>query len=206
MAGFGQNKVRLSIRTLVLRHTWTTTMSSSTTRDTVHVEFEREGLIGYGEGAPIVRYGESALGALEALRGIVPLLAGGDPRQFTPWLAQIREALGPRQHAALSAVETAVCDWLGKRLGISLFEWFGLDPAAAPLTSFSIGMDIPSAIRAKVEEAREFPVLKIKVGLADDEATIEAVRAVTDKPIRVDANEGSYSHDPLARRSGHRTD
>jgi L-alanine-DL-glutamate epimerase-like enolase superfamily enzyme len=33
-------------------------------------------------------------------------------------------------------------------------------------------------------------VLKIKVGLATDEATIEAVRSVTDKPLRVDANEG----------------
>ena len=45
---------------LNLRHTWTTTMSSSEYRDTLHVRFTRDGLTGTGEGAPIVRYHESA--------------------------------------------------------------------------------------------------------------------------------------------------
>ena len=41
-----------------------------------------------------------------------------------------------------------------------------------------------------MKEAAAYPVLKIKVGLASDEATIDAVRSVTRKPLRVDANEG----------------
>ena len=44
-------------------------------------------------------------------------------------------------------------------------------------------------MRAKVREAKDYPVLKIKVGLHTDEATVEAVRSVTKKPLRVDANE-----------------
>ena len=43
---------------LNLRHTWTTTMSSSQYRDTLHTAFTREGITGHGEGAPIVRYHE----------------------------------------------------------------------------------------------------------------------------------------------------
>ena len=44
---------------LQLKHTWTTVMSSSTYRDTLHVQYGRDGFVGYGEGAPIVRYNET---------------------------------------------------------------------------------------------------------------------------------------------------
>ena len=43
------------IRRLNLQHTWTTTMSSSAYRDTLHVAYSRDGITGHGEGAPIVR-------------------------------------------------------------------------------------------------------------------------------------------------------
>ena len=45
---------------LKLRHTWTTTMSSSEYRDTLHTAYTRDGITGHGEGAPIVRYHEDA--------------------------------------------------------------------------------------------------------------------------------------------------
>jgi len=40
---------------LNLQHTWTTTMSSSQYRDTLHTTYTRGGITGHGEGAPIVR-------------------------------------------------------------------------------------------------------------------------------------------------------
>jgi len=43
-------------------------------------------------------------------------------------------------------------------------------------------------------------VLKVKVGLQTDEATIEAVRSVTKKPIRVDANEGWTDKEEAIRK------
>jgi L-alanine-DL-glutamate epimerase-like enolase superfamily enzyme len=51
-----------------------------------------------------------------------------------------------------------------------------------------------------VREAEPFPVLKIKVGLDTDEATIAAVRSVTDKPLRVDANEGWKDKEEAVRK------
>ena len=54
--------------------------------------------------------------------------------------------------------------------------------------------------RQKVREAAAFPVLKVKVGLATDEPTIEAVRSVTRKPLRVDANEGWKDKEEAVRK------
>ena len=91
-------------------------------------------------------------------------------------------------------------DWLGKRLGIPIYRHFGLDPADAAITTMSIGIDTPEVTRQKVKEAEDFPFLKIKVGLASDEATIDAVRSVTKKPLRVDANEGWTSKEEAVRK------
>lgn len=43
-------------------------------------------------------------------------------------------------------------------------------------------------------------MLKIKVGLGTDEATIEAVRSVTKKPLRLDANEGFKTKEEAVRK------
>jgi L-Ala-D/L-Glu epimerase len=78
---------------------------------------------------------------------------------------------------------------------------FGLDPAAAPVNTFCIGIDTPEITRQKMREAEQFPVLKIKVGLKTDEPTIEAVQSVTKKPLRVDANEGWTDKERRCARS-----
>ncbi len=184
---------------LYLRHTWTTTMSSSEYRDTLHLRFSRDGVTGIGEGAPIVRYHETAIAArkaIEAARGVV--LAAD------PWRLETVEADAFRllegQYAARAALDIALHDWIGQRLSIPLYRLFGLDPQAAPITTFSIGIDQPELTRQKVREAAEFPVLKVKVGLDSDEATIEAVRSATGKPLRVDANEGWQDKETAIRK------
>ena len=196
----GKTEVRTEIKRLMLRHTWTTTMSSSAYRDTVHVLYARDGITGIGEGAPIVRYKEYPEQAKQAIDAITNEIVAGDPWKFDKFLAEVRRALGDHQHGAMAAVDIAVCDWLGKKLGIPLFRYFGLDPADAPVTTFSIGIDTPEITRKKTREAEDFPVLKVKVGLQSDEATIEAVRSVTKKPLRVDANEGWTDKEEAIRK------
>ncbi|MFI5169770.1 MAG: dipeptide epimerase [Vicinamibacterales bacterium] len=184
---------------LHLRHTWTTTMSSSEYRDTVEVRLTREGVTGIGGGAPIVRYDESAETATRALQDVRPLAATGDPWRAETFLGEAFRAL-PGQYAARAALDIALHDWLGRRLGIPVYRLLGLDPGEAPLTTFSIGIDSPEITRQKVREAAEFPVLKIKVGLDSDEATLDAVRSVTGKPLRVDANEGWKDKETAIRK------
>jgi L-alanine-DL-glutamate epimerase-like enolase superfamily enzyme len=192
--------VKTELKRLMLRHTWTTTMSSSTYRDTVHLQYQRDGVTGYGEGAPIVRFKEYPEQAKQAIDAIIDKIAAGDPWKFDKFLAEVCGLLGDHQHAAMAAVDIAICDWLGKKLGIPLYQFFGLDPADAPVTTFSIGIDTPEITRQKTREAEDFPVLKVKVGLKNDEETIEAVRSVTKKPLRVDANEGWTDKEEAIRK------
>ncbi len=192
-------KLDIRIVRLKLRHTWTTTMSSSDYRDTLHVHYTRDGITGIGEGAPIARYKESAASGKQALEPFAAGLVTADPWHFDKTLTELFAAL-KGNYAAKAAVDIAVMDWVGRRLDVPLYRYYGLDPKDAPLTTFSIGIDTPEITKQKVREAAPFPILKIKVGLDSDEATIAAVREVTGKPLRVDANEGWTDKEAAIRK------
>src|SRR5579864_2103927 len=184
---------------LNLQHTWTTTMSSSQYRDTLHVAYSRDGLTGHGEGAPIVRYKEDAKSAQKAVESVRSLLLSADPMQFAKIMAEMFRRVNG-EWAGKAAMDIALMDWVGQKLGIPLYTYFGLDPKDTPLTTFSIGIDTPELTKQKTLDAADYPVLKVKVGLATDEPTIEAVRSVTNKKLRVDANEGWKDKEEAVRK------
>ena len=78
-----------------LRHTWTTTMSSSAYRDTLQVRLIRDGVTGHGEGAPIVRYQENAVDAEKAVESVRDLVTAADPWEFDKLEVEIARRLGP---------------------------------------------------------------------------------------------------------------
>ncbi|MBM3795442.1 MAG: dipeptide epimerase [Acidobacteria bacterium] len=193
-------RFRVESQRLALRHTWTTTMSSSTHRDVIYFLLSRGAHSGIGEGAPIARYGESADQAQKLSGEIGAVLNdGADLMQYRKIVGQLHQRI-PGQWALKSALDIAIHDWVGQVLDVPLYKLLGLDPLATPLTTFSIGIDTPEVTRQKVKEAEAYPVLKIKVGLKTDEATIDAVRSVTKKPLRVDANEGWKSKDEAVEK------
>jgi L-alanine-DL-glutamate epimerase-like enolase superfamily enzyme len=198
-AGAGPASLETEIVRLELRHTWTTTMSSSAFRETLHLRYTREGVTGVGEGAPIVRYNENAADARKAVEAARGVVLAADPWRLETALGEAFARL-ESQYAARAALDIALHDWVGQRLGIPVYRLLGLDPSRAPVTTFSIGIDTPELTRQKTREAAEFPVLKVKVGLETDEPTIEAVRSVTDKPLRVDANEGWKDKETAIRK------
>jgi L-alanine-DL-glutamate epimerase-like enolase superfamily enzyme len=91
-------------------------------------------------------------------------------------------------------------DWVGRNQNIPLYKILGADPGKTPVTSYTIGIDEPDMIKTKVSDASDYPILKIKVGSKNDEDIIEAVRSITDKPIRVDANEGWADKEMAVRK------
>jgi L-alanine-DL-glutamate epimerase-like enolase superfamily enzyme len=101
--------------------------------------------------------------------------------------------------SAKTAISAALHDLIGRRHGLPLYRWLGLDLARIPPTSFTIGIAEPEEMRRKVEEADPYTILKIKMGFAGDVEVLERIRAMTDKPIRVDANEGWTRAEALAR-------
>ncbi len=104
------------------------------------------------------------------------------------------------QWAGKAAIDIALLDWICQKLNVPIYRYFGLDKNDAPVTTFSIGIDTAEVTKQKVREAAAYPVLKVKVGLDVDETTIASIRAATDKPLRVDANEGWTDKEVAVRK------
>ena len=192
--------LRLSFDVLSLqtRHPFTIARGSNTLYRRVRVRLaDADGLEGWGEAAPSPYYGETADTVIAALGRLAPALPADASDLEGADAALLRAS--PADAAARAAVSAALHDLAGKRLGAPLWKLWGLDPARAPLTSFTIGLDTPERVQAKVREAAAYPILKVKVGTPDDAAVLRAIREVTDKPLRVDANAGWTPAEALAR-------
>ncbi len=174
---------------LSLRHLFRISRSAVATTPTVQVTFSHDGITGHGEASPSKRYGQSPESVESALAKLDLAAALADPYRLEDLDAYLIETI-PAEPAARAAVEMAVTDWIGRSLGQPQWRLWGLDPGRAPVTSFTIAIDSPDAMAERVREADAYAVLKIKLGGPDDRGVIEAIRRVTDKPIRVDANEG----------------
>ena len=148
-----------------------------------------DGATGWGEAAPSAFYGETADTVISVLPILARVLDGADA-----WsLDAIEHALARAirfNGAARAAVSAALHDLAGKRLGVPLYKLWGLDPAASPPSSFTIGIAPDEAtLRDRVRDAASYPVLKIKLGTSWDERIVQIVRELApDKVLRVDAN------------------
>ena len=181
--------IEVKTKRLFLKDTWTISRNSSDYKDNVFVRIEKDGVSGYGEAAPNVRYGEDHKKTTDRINGLKSLFEKYDLWHFVDLKDEIFAGITD-QNCARCALDIAIMDWVGKKLNAPLYKIWGLDKSKTPLTSFSIGIDTIEVIKKKVRAADKYPLLKIKVGKENDEEIIEAVRSITDKPIRVDANEG----------------
>jgi L-alanine-DL-glutamate epimerase-like enolase superfamily enzyme len=182
--------LRFTPYTAELRHAFTIATASRTSTPGMLVEVEHDGVIGYGEASMPPYLGESQASAA-AFLALIDLGRFPDPFQLGEILPAI-DALAPGNTAAKAAVDIALHDWIGKKLGAPWHRIWGLDPAKAPVTSFTIGIDTPEVVRQKTREAAPYKIIKVKLGRdpATDRALIDAIRDVTDRPITVDANQG----------------
>lgn len=183
-----------------LIHTFTVASSSSKFRNTVVVTLSDNDTNGTGEAPSSSRYAEddtSITKFLEDARDTVTRL--DDPFCIEElWVAIDR--LSTENMAAKSGLNIALFDLVGKKLGVPVYQLLGLNPAETPITSFTIGIDQPEKIKLKVAEAEPHPVLKVKLGQGDlDYDIIKTIKNATDKPIRVDANEG-WQRDEAVRK------
>ncbi len=185
----GEVMMEVKTKRLFLKHTWTIARGSSDYKDNVFVRIEKDGIVGIGEAAPNVRYGENATLTTQRIKEAEHIFQQNDFFHYWDIKTEL-DATITDQSCAKAALDIALMDWVGKALNVPLYRLFGFDTRKAPVTSFSIGIDTVEMIRKKVKEAEPYPILKIKVGTDRDEEIIQAVRSVTNKPIRVDANEG----------------
>jgi|SRR5690606_31712835 len=161
-----------------------------------------EGVEGWGEAAATPFYGETAETVVALLPRLAPVLseaAAGDPFAIERIERALEHAIG-RNPATRAAISAALHDLVGKRLGIPVWRLWGLDPSTTPLSSFTLGIDEPEVMRAKLREAADYPILKIKVGTPRDEEVLALIRdEAPNARVRVDANTAWTVKEALAK-------
>ena len=179
-------EVAARIAELELSETFVISRGASDTVETAVVEVAHSGVKGFGEAAPIDRYGESATSALAYLEEHAPLL-GEDPFALDEILARLPE----REFAARAALDAALHDLQGKLVGQPVWRLLGLRRAGPP-TSWTIWLGDPDDMARRAERVRgRFRRLKLKLGGRDglDADRVASVATVAGVPLQVDVNE-----------------
>lgn len=169
----------VTAETFRLAQVFTISRGSRTEARVLTVRATDAGLTGRGECVPYARYGET----LESVAAQIEALPGGIDRH------RLQEIMEPG--AARNAVDCALWDLEAKRAGRRVWELAGLPAPGPAITAYTLSLDTPEAMRAQAAANAHRPLLKIKLGTADDMPRLEAVRAGAPKArIIVDANEG----------------
>lgn len=183
----GRMGLQLSIERLALplKHPFKIARGEETVADTAIFRVRCGDTEGIGESTPIERYGES-------LESVERYFAENPPALDDPFRLEDLLHHGIPA-AARQGLDLALHDLIGKLTGKPLYALLGLDPAATPLTSFTIGISDPETTLRKLAEIGDHPVLKVKLGLGTAREQVETIAAIRDRytgAIRIDANEG----------------
>lgn len=146
---------------------------------------------GWGEASPIKFYNED----INTVQDTVNRIAALDLPDLD-YLEDVFDTIDkaiPGNQAAKAAVDIALHDRLAKKLGVPLYKLFGRSPDRKMVSSFTIGIDTIEEMLRKVDDAKDYAILKIKLG-KDIEHDLEVMKlirkAVGNKVLRVDANGG----------------
>ncbi len=176
------------------------TISRGTTAQTTNVlvKIREEGIEGWGEASPfcVGNQQQSTEVIKTALQQVTPDLQGKSPWQRQEIEQVLMKAQVPS--AARAALDIALHDWLGKRLGMPLWQMWGLDCKAIVPTSVTIGINSPDGARLRTRDWLAYTdvrIFKVKLGNPDgisaDQKMLTAVRKEAPAvELYVDANGG----------------
>ncbi|MFZ2101083.1 MAG: N-acetyl-D-Glu racemase DgcA [Oricola sp.] len=156
--------------------------ASKTEAEVVTCRITSNGRSGIAECVPYARYGETVDSVLAQIERTISALAGGMSREA------LGAALAPG--AARNALDCALWDLDAKLTGRPAAESICRQPPHPLETAFTLSLDEPDAMAEAARKAAHRPILKIKLGGADDIAALRAIAAAAPHSrIIVDANE-----------------
>ncbi len=199
-------KAKWFTKNLVLSNVFTIARGSRSTVNNVFLSIEKDGVEGLGEAGPNTRYNETSKTVARFFERF-PFQELPDvhsPEELEQFIQEksffIEQKAGiPSPQSAKVAIEMVWLDWWGKSQKQPLWKLWGARSSVGPITSYTIGIDEIEVMQQKIKEAKNYPVYKIKLGTDHDREIIQGVREVTDKPLRVDANEGWQTIDQAIR-------
>jgi L-alanine-DL-glutamate epimerase-like enolase superfamily enzyme len=151
---------------------------------------------GWGEGTIPSYYGitDEAMTAVWQAAAMRTDPFPDDPADIPGWVGED----GPAP--ARCALDLALHDRIGRQQGLPLHQLLALPAPKSLATSFTISIDAPEKMAEKARQIAQYPIIKVKLGSADDVACIAAIReARPDAKIRVDAN-AAWSPEEAVRR------
>ncbi len=173
-----------------LAHAFTISRGSKTETVTVVAEITDGPHKGRGECVPYARYDETPENVVAAIEAMQDVFAQGTDRQ------KLQQLMPPG--AARNAIDCALWDIEAKRSNQPVHQLAGLSELRPLPTAFTISLDTPQAMGDAAAQASDWPLLKIKLGAADNAIRLRAVREATAKAtLIVDANE-AWQPDNLA--------
>lgn len=170
---------------------FTIARGSKTEARVLYVELEDGGHVGRGESVPYARYGETLDNCMAQLEAVRPALEAGITLEAL-------QALLPAG-AARNAVDCALWHLNAKRSGLPAWKTAGLQRFDPLKTAYTLSLDTPEAMGQQAAANARRPLLKLKIGAANDIDRVEAVRQhAPNARLIVDGNEG-LSFDDLQR-------
>lgn len=173
---------------LAFKYPFTTHKGTKTTQPILVVALSLGRMAGFGEVGAISYYNvtvEDMAAKLEANRQMIERYSLTDPERFWHFLHHLM----PGENFLIAALDIAGWDLFAKMRRAPVYKLLGLDYNDAPLTDYTIGMGTKEEMVAKLKDF-PWPIYKIKMGSPEEIDNIIALRAATDAPFRVDANEG----------------
>src|SRR5256714_2221712 len=177
---------------LPLKHVFTISRGSVTVQETLVVQLAADGKFGYGEATTNSFYGATIPNMTSAIESVRVDIEEGSLDGPLQLIDRVSRKLPKEKFAkfALNAIDQAIHDLWGKLRGGPVYRLWGLTTDKIPLSDYTLGIDTPEKMVAKLEEMPGWPVYKIKLGTADDLAIVRELRKHTDALFRVDANCG----------------
>lgn len=174
-------RISVEAQTWPLAEAFVISRGAKTEARVVVVTVEENGHSGRGECVPYARYGETVDGVAAAIGSVADR-------------ARSREDLAHLDihGAARNALDCAFWDLEAKRSGMPAYALAGLSPPRPVTTCFTVSLGSPDvmAMAAQAAVQRGLGLIKLKLGGADDDARLMAVRAACPEARLVaDANE-----------------
>ena len=195
----GNLKISLIPYTYQLKHSFNLAIYSRTTTPAVLLKIQTPDITAWGEASLPPYLGETQESVMSFINRF-NLERFSESDSLETILHEV-DNFEPNNTAAKAAIDIALHNLKAQLGGISLQQQFGIHTEFTLPTSYTIGIDSPENVASRATEAKDFNVLKIKLGGANDREMIAAVRSVTDKPIYVDVNQGWKTLDQAEKES-----
>ena len=171
--------IQAKIEIFPLAQVFRISRGARTQAEVVTVIYEKDGIIGRGECVPYARYNETS----ESVTKQIEDLPDNIDKET------LQETLPPG--AARNAVDCALWDFECKKLDQRIWETANIQKPEKNITAYTLSLDEPENMFKQAEKNSNRPLLKIKLGTANDMPRLEAVRkGAPSAEIIVDANEG----------------